>query len=202
MTLMLFYLFSAFAVLSCLGVILSSQAVTSILLLVFAYLNVAGIFITIGADFVALMLMVVYVGAVAVLFLFVVMMLDTDAGGLKKIFHEHAALILFQTSFFIFLLIYAYQSSDILASHFPTESLYYKGNAIKDIGRVLYTDYALYFQLSGFILLLAMIGAIALTLRVRPGVRKQNIHEQVMRCPEQAVQNVQISPHAALKDDI
>ena len=200
LTEILFYIFSALAILSCLMVVLSSNAVNAILFLIFAYLNVSALFVTIGADFAAMMLMVVYVGAVAVLFLFVVMMLDTDYGSLKKVFHDHSPMILVLTGFFIFLMLLSYKENGILLKQFGDKPLYYAGNVIKDVGMVLYTDYVLYFQLSGFILLLAMIGAIALTLRTRKGVKKQNISQQVLRSSTDAVHNIHIASGSALKD--
>ncbi|MEM6602533.1 MAG: NADH-quinone oxidoreductase subunit J [Pseudomonadota bacterium] len=196
----LFYLFSGLAVFSCLMVILSSNAVNSILFLVFAYLNVSALFVSIGADFAAMILMVVYVGAVAVLFLFVVMMLDTDYGSIKKLFHDHSPMILLILGFFIFFILIGYFDDSVFNTQFNGEKLEYIGESIRDVGYILYTEYVLYFQLSGMILLLAMIGAIALTLRAREGVRKQDMVKQVERSPDEALKNVKITPGAALKD--
>ena len=202
MTEFLFYFFSALAVLSCLMVIISSNAVNSILFLVFAYLNVSALFVSIGADFAAMMLMVVYVGAVAVLFLFVVMMLDTDYGSLKKMFHDHSPMILLTISFFIIFVVMGLMDPSFFKNDIGTKTVLFTGESIRDIGRILYTDYILYFQLSGIVLLLAMIGAIALTLRTRQGVRKQDITAQTMRDPNKALKNIHITPGEGLKDEL
>lgn len=200
MTEILFYAFSALAVFSCLMVILSSNAVNSILFLVFAYLNVSALFVSIGADFAAMMLMVVYVGAVAVLFLFVVMMLDTDFGSFKTVLHTHSPMIMILSAIFVFEIIFAYVAHQVFSHISEVKPLMYQGDVIKDMGRVLYTDYVLYFQLSGIVLLVAMVGAIALTLRHRTGVRTQNISEQNNRSAVDAVKNIHIIPHSGLKD--
>lgn len=202
MTDLLFYIFSIFAVLSCVMVILSSQAVYSILYLIFAYINVSALFIMIGADFSAMILMVVYVGAVAVLFLFIVMMLDTNLGSIKNVLHQHFPMIIFLVAMMILVLMTAYFHINHFDSSIFKNFKPYEGELIKDIGRVLYTDYFLYFQLSAMILLLAMIGAIALTLRTRPGVKRQNIHEQVSRDSHIAVENISIKPGSPLEDNI
>lgn len=200
MTEILFYLFSALAVFSCLMVILSSNAVNSILFLVFAYLNVSALFVSIGADFAAMMLMVVYVGAVAVLFLFVVMMLDTDYGSVKKMFHDHSPMILITLALFVIFIVMGLMDPDFFRNDFDSKTVMFTGDSLKEIGRILYTDYVLYFQLSGIVLLLAMIGAIALTLRTREGVRKQDMTQQVLRDPADALKNIQIKPGEGLKD--
>lgn len=196
----LFYIFSALALFSCLMVVISGNAVNAVLWLVFAYLNVSSLFVMIGADFAAMMLMVVYVGAVAVLFLFVVMMLDTDYGSIKRVMHAHTPMVLLLVGSFILLLTLSYKENAVLLKQFGDKPLFYAGNVIKDIGMVLYTDYALYFQLSGFILLLAMIGAIGLTLRVRPEVRRQVISRQVLRDSKDAVKNIHIPSGSGLQD--
>lgn len=194
----LFYTFSVLAVFSCLMVILSSNAVNSILFLVFAYLNVSALFVSIGADFAAMMLAVVYVGAVAVLFLFVVMMLDIEFGKLKTVIHNHTALIVMLVGVFILEIIFGFYARSVFPDSYTTTSLFYEGSSIKEVGQVLYTDYVLHFQLSGIVLLLAMVGAIALTLRERSGVKRQDAQTQIFRDSHDAVKNIHIKPNSGL----
>jgi NADH-quinone oxidoreductase subunit J len=191
----LFYAFSVLAVFSCLMVIMSTNAVSSILFLVFAYLNVS-----VGADFAAMMLAVVYVGAVAVLFLFVVMMLDIEYGQIKTVLHNHTFLIFIMLSVFILEILFGYYGAEVFPENMTQKTMFYQGNSIKEIGNVLYTDYILYFQLSGIVLLLAMVGAIVLTLRTREGVKRQDATTQVLRDAGDAVKNIHIVPHSALED--
>lgn len=198
MTEFLFYAFSVLAIFSCLMVVLSGNAVNSILYLVFAYLNVSALFVAIGADFAAMMLAVVYVGAVAVLFLFVVMMLDIDFGRLNTVLHNHMALILILVGIFVLEIIFGFFARSTFTD--GGEALFYQGQSISDVGKVLYTDYVLYFQLSGIVLLLAMVGAIALTLRTREGVKRQNPTEQIFRDSKTAVTNIRIKPNSGLED--
>lgn len=192
-----FYLLSALTVFSCLMVVLSAGAVKSVLFLIFAYLNTAAIFILAGQDFAAMLLTVVYVGAVAVLFLFVVMMLDSEGGRVKNAVFSHAPSVAILSAIFVLEIIAALGVREASAD---PEKLFYDGVSIADVGKVLYTDHIFYFQASGVILLLAMVGAIALTLRNRPGVRRQNIAEQVFRDPADAMKLVQIKPGAGLED--
>lgn len=196
----LFYAFSVLAVFSCLMVIMSTNAVSSILFLVFAYLNVSALFVSVGADFAAMMLAVVYVGAVAVLFLFVVMMLDIEYGQIKTVLHNHTFLIFIMLSVFILEILFGYYGAEVFPENMTQKTMFYQGNSIKEIGNVLYTDYILYFQLSGIVLLLAMVGAIVLTLRTREGVKRQDATTQVLRDAGDAVKNIHIVPHSALED--
>jgi len=196
----LFYSFSALAVFSCLMVVLSSNAINSILFLVFAYLNVSALFVAIGADFAAMMLAVVYVGAVAVLFLFVVMMLDIEYGKLKTVLHNHTMLIFLLIGVFILEIIFGFYARSAFSDAYSQSPLFYEGNSIKDVGSVLYTDYVLYFQLSGIVLLLAMVGAISLTLRQRAGVKRQNPTAQIFRNSNEAVKNIHIKPDSVLEE--
>jgi NADH-quinone oxidoreductase subunit J len=191
-----FYLFSAVAVLSCLMVIFSSNAVHSVLYLILAYFNVAGLFVLIGAEFMAMLLMVVYVGAVAVLFLFVVMMLDIDHTRFKQGFYNHLPAILLVSGIFVAELVFSIQGW--LANGNDAVALY-SSKGIKDIGKVLYTDYIFYFQMSGLILLVAMIGAIGLTLRKNTSVKRQNIYAQVTRSPSEALELTDPAPSTGLK---
>lgn len=200
MTEFLFYTFSALAVFSCLMVVLSSNVVNSILFLVFAYLNVSALFVSIGADFAAMMLAVVYVGAVAVLFLFVIMMLDIEFGKLKTVLHNHTALIFLLVGIFCLEIIFGLYARSVFPDSYSNTPLFYEGDSIKEVGRVLYTDYVLYFQLSGVVLLLAMVGAISLTLRQRVGVKRQDAMTQIFRDSSDAVKNIDIKPHAGLEE--
>jgi NADH-quinone oxidoreductase subunit J len=181
-----FYLFSAVLVASALMVVAARNPVHSVLFLILAFFNAAGLFVLLGAEFLAFILVIVYVGAVAVLFLFVVMMLDIDFAELKRGALQYlplgalvglilaAELIMVGTVWWTM----APGASQALAHATPvgltnTEAL----------GRILYTDYVYYFQIAGLVLLVAMIGAIVLTLRHRPDVRRQSISAQNAREP-------------------
>src|ERR1017187_7949518 len=168
-----FYVFSAVMIASALMVIGARNPVHSVLFLILAFVNAAALFVLLGAEFLAMILVVVYVGAVAVLFLFVVMMLDIDFLALRRGFMEYLPLgaligLVLMSELLIALgawvfgsAVPAARSNPVLANVSNTEAL----------GRILYTDYIFYFQTAGLILLVAMIGAIVLTLRHRPGVQ-------------------------------
>jgi NADH-quinone oxidoreductase subunit J len=178
-----FYVLSAIAVISAFAVIAVRNPVHSVLFLILTFFTSAGLFVLLGAEFLAMLLVVVYVGAVAVLFLFVVMMLDVDFVELKQGFLAYLPLgALVGLALFAELALVG--SASISANGAPIPLSPTGEGAItnaEEIGRVLYTDYLLIFQLSGLVLFLAMVGAIVLTLRHRPGVRKQNIAAQVGR---------------------
>ena len=176
-----FYLFSTVAVLSALMVISSKNSVHSVLFLILSFVNAAGLFVLLGAEFLAMILVVVYVGAVAVLFLFVVMMLDINFIKLREGFLQYLPFgallsivliaelgILFLTRNFTEISLVSYSKTPIISS---TENT-------KLIGSILYTEYFYLFQLCGLILLVAMIGSIALTLREKNRSKKQIIHNQ------------------------
>lgn len=190
-----FYIFASILTFGALMVITSRNPVHSVLFLILCFFNASGLFILLGAEFVAMILAIVYVGAVAVLFLFVVMMLDVDFAGLRKGAMQYVSIgflvgtvLLIQMGFLYF----TWQSADIaplqIASEVPTES---KSNT-HAIGEILYTQYILPFQLSGLILLVAMVGAIVLTLRHRPGVKRQNIADQINTKPGDVVELVRV----------
>ena len=187
-----FYLFSAVAVASAFMVIASRNPVQSVLFLILAFVNAAGLFLILGAEFLAMILVVVYVGAVAVLFLFVVMMLDVDFAELRQGFQQYlpvGALIglIFLVEILLVVSTWAISPDALrvpIASTPPAEAI----TNTEALGRVLYTRYSYFFQAAGLILLVAMIGAIVLTLRDRVGVRRQNIAQQNARTPEEAVQ--------------
>ncbi|HEY8565222.1 MAG TPA: NADH-quinone oxidoreductase subunit J [Beijerinckiaceae bacterium] len=187
-----FYLFSGITIASAFLVIASRNPVQSVLFLILAFVNAAGLFVMMGAEFLAMLLVVVYVGAVAVLFLFVVMMLDVDFAELREGFLQYLPIggligIVFLIELLLVVGGWAIDPNLIRA---PTAVGTTVENAVNTeaIGRVLYTQYFYFFQASGLILLVAMIGAIVLTLRERVGVKRQNISAQVARLPEEAVQ--------------
>ncbi|GJE38178.1 NADH-quinone oxidoreductase subunit J [Methylobacterium persicinum] len=187
-----FYLFASLAVASGFMVIASRNPVASVLFLILAFVNAAGLFVLMGAEFLAMILVVVYVGAVAVLFLFVVMMLDVDFAELRQGFQQYLPIGALIGAIFLIELLLVVGSWTIdpglvqapLGTVASGENL---TNA-QALGRVIYTDYAYFFQIAGLILLVAMIGAIVLTLRDRPGVKRQNIAVQNARTQATAVE--------------
>lgn len=193
-----FYLFAAVLVLSAVMVITARNPVHSVLFLILAFFNAAGLFVLLGAEFVAMILVIVYVGAVAVLFLFVVMMLDINFTDLRKGVMQYlpvgvaAGGVLLAELFVMFgAWVFAPQAQENIASPAPD---YESGiTNTEALGRILYTDYIFIFQVSGLILLVAMIGAIVLTHRIRPGLRRQNVAGQVERRREDVVEVRKIS---------
>lgn len=187
-----FYLFAGIAIASAFMVITSRNPVASVLFLILAFVNAAGLFVLMGAEFLAMILVVVYVGAVAVLFLFVVMMLDVDFAQLRQGFQQYLPIgALIGAVFLIELILvvgsWAIDPGLMQAPLGPLASAEGVTNT-QLLGRVLYTDYVFFFQLAGLILLVAMIGAIVLTLRDRPGVKRQNIAVQNARTQGMAVE--------------
>jgi NADH-quinone oxidoreductase subunit J len=188
-----FYLFAGVTVASAFMVVAARNPVHSVLFLILAFVNAAGLFLLMGAEFLAMILVVVYVGAVAVLFLFVVMMLDVDFAQLRQGFLNYLPLgALLAIVFFIELAL-------VLTTRFVDPKVF-KAAApaapkpdmlvtnTEALGRVLYTDYVFFFQVSGLVLLVAMIGAIVLTLRHKAGVKRQDIAEQVARTKATAME--------------
>ncbi len=195
-----FYVLAVVTVISAFAVIAARNPVHSVLFLILTFLNAAGLFVLMGAEFLAMLLVVVYVGAVAVLFLFVVMMLDVDFAELKQGFLSYmpiGAIIALALFGELGLVASASMSADgapiTLA---PTEA----GGVTnaEAIGRVLYTDYLLVFQMAGLVLFVAMVGAIVLTLRHRPGVKKQDIAKQVGRRRSEGVELKDVRPGQGL----
>ena len=185
----IFYLFSTITVASALKVITSKNPVHSVLFLILAFFSAAGLFILIGAEFLAMTLVIVYVGAVAVLFLFVVMMLDIDIVELRSGFLKYLPMgvgvsVIVFCELFIALYVSVRAPSGLATLHQPIPA---DVSNTKAIGNVLYTYYVLPFEMAGMILLIAMIGAIVLTLRSRRGVRKQNVGKQLARNPADAM---------------
>jgi NADH-quinone oxidoreductase subunit J len=187
-----FYLFASVTVASALMVIASRNPVHSVLFLILAFVNAAGLFLLMGAEFLAMILVVVYVGAVAVLFLFVVMMLDVDFAELREGFLQYlpvGALIGIIFAIELILVVGAWTLDPGLVRNPATVTppADQVSNTVA-LGRVLYTQYVYFFQAAGLILLVAMIGAIVLTLRERVGVRRQDISRQVARTQADAVE--------------
>jgi NADH-quinone oxidoreductase subunit J len=185
-----FYLFSIAAIASAMLVITARNPVHSVLFLILCFFNAAGLFVLLGAEFLAMILVVVYVGAVAVLFLFVVMMLDVDFVELREGFLDYLpiggviGLILLVE---MILLVGTWTIAPDLIAHTSTPTIGDISNT-QAIGQVLYTKYVFFFQMAGLILLVAMIGAIVLTMRHKPNVKRQVIADQVARGPATAVE--------------
>ena len=170
-----FYFFASFLIFTCISVIFSKNPVNSVLFLVLAFLNSTFLFILIGAEFVGIILAIVYIGAVAILFLFVVMMLDIQITTLVFNIKRYIPLALLFAGVILAEIIYltVFKSSKSNLSEIVRSS-----NNTEEIGNVLYTKYFIDFQLSGVVLLLAMIGAIVLTHVYRPSIKRQNIDKQ------------------------
>ncbi len=187
-----FYLFAAVAIASGVMVIAARNPVHSVLFLILAFFNAAGLFVLMGAEFIAMILVIVYVGAVAVLFLFVVMMLDINFVELRQGFLQYLPIggligvILLVELLFVFASWAVLPDAGMLAAAPvpPAEAV----SNTRALGRLLYTNYVYLFQASGMVLLVAMIGAIVLTLRSREGVRRQSISKQIGRKVEDSVE--------------
>jgi NADH-quinone oxidoreductase subunit J len=198
-----FYLFAVMTVAAGFMVIAARNPVHAVLYLIFAFFNAAGLFVLLGAEFLAMILVVVYVGAVAVLFLFVVMMLDVDFAELKAGFMKNAPLgaligLILLAELVLVVGFRVIKPGALAAASTPIPTA---GSGITNteaIGRVLYTKYAFYFEAAGLILLVAMIGAIVLTLRHKEGVKRQSIAAQVARRPATAVEVVKVASGAAI----
>ncbi|MER8952363.1 NADH-quinone oxidoreductase subunit J [Mesorhizobium sp. M0833] len=180
-----FYLFAFVAVASAFMVISARNPVHSVLFLILTFFNAAGLFMLTGAEFLAMILLVVYVGAVLVLFLFVVMMLDVDFAEMKEGALQYApigALVGLILAAELIVVLGGYTFAPKLAATVaqPIPDLAARSNTAA-LGDILYTDYLYYFQIAGLVLLVAMIGAIVLTLRHKPGVKRQSIAAQVGR---------------------
>ncbi len=189
-----FYLFAGVMIGAAFMVIAARNPVHSVLFLILAFFNAAALFVLLGAEFLAMILVVVYVGAVAVLFLFVVMMLDIDFVELRQGFQRYLPFgtlvgLVFLAELVVVLGGWALNGGMPLAHPVPA----HMANTAA-LGRILYTDYIFYFQTAGLILLVAMIGAIVLTLRHREGVKRQSIWRQVSREPKEAVTLHDVKP--------
>ena len=178
-----FYLFAAVLIASAVMVVTSRNPVHSVLFLILAFFNAAALFLIAGAEFLAMILVIVYVGAVAVLFLFVVMMLDVDFAKLREGFQRYAPLgaVLGAILFLELVLVYATWTFAPDAAGLRLNPTPEGVDNTRALGRILYTDHVWLFQLSGLILLVAMIGAIVLTLRGTPTSKRQDVGKQVAR---------------------
>ncbi len=187
-----FYLFASVTVASAVMVISARNPVYSVLFLILAFVNAAGLFLLMGAEFLAMILVVVYVGAVAVLFLFVVMMLDVDFAELRQGFLQYLPVgalvgVIFLVELLLVVGAWAIDPG-ILAK--PVAAIPANVSNTQALGQVLYTKYIYFFQASGLVLLVAMIGAIVLTLRHKEGVKRQDIAAQNARTKETAMEVV------------
>ncbi len=193
-TLDLFYLFSFVLVASALVVVSAKNMVHSVMFLVLCFLNAAGLFVLLGAEFLAMLLIVVYVGAIAVLFLFVVMMLNVDFKNVEQKINRHLPIMIMIGILMLVEIILITKFSTIkfydTKTLFPTPTDIHNTNAI---GNLLYTDFILPFQLSGCVLFVAMIGAIVLTLRdEKRFIRKQKICDQVARSKANSLEIIKV----------
>ena len=182
-----FYLFATVMLASAVAVIFARNPVHSVLWLILAFFNAAGLMLLVGAEFIAMLLVIVYVGAVAVLFLFVVMMLDIDFAQLRSGFTKNlpfGIIIAFVLLAEIILAVSAWRAGPALSGAAPREAV--EPNIV-GLGQVLYSRFLFPFEIAGLILLVAMIGAIVLTHRSRGDVRGQKISKQIDRRPEEAV---------------
>ncbi len=182
-----FYLFAILVLAAGLFTVIARNPVHSVLWLILAFLSSAGLFVLMGAEFVAMLLVIVYVGAVAVLFLFVVMMLDVDFAELKAemVGYVPIALLIGIVILTQFGIVFGvWQASDVASDNVAAATARFGGDSnTQALGQLVYDDYLLLFQLAGLILLVAMIGAIVLTLRHRPDVKRQDIVAQILRDP-------------------
>ncbi|WP_425087313.1 NADH-quinone oxidoreductase subunit J [Stappia sp.] len=187
-----FYLFAAIAVASAFMVIASRNPVHSVLFLILAFFNAAGLFILLGAEFLAMLLVVVYVGAVMVLFLFVVMMLDVDFVEMRQGFLQYMPVggligMILLVELLLVLGVWVI-SPEVIANTSAPAPVPQDGANVSALGQLIYTRYILYFQTAGLVLLVAMIGAIVLTLRHKEGVKRQDISTQVGRTRDAAIE--------------
>ncbi len=198
-----FYLFAATCIASAIMVVTARNPVHSVLFLIIAFVNASGLFILLGAEFLAMILIVVYVGAVAVLFLFVVMMLDVDFAELRQGFLNYlpvgflvGAILLAELLFIVGAWVIAPGAPKAIVAPIPASSVISNTQAL---GLVLYTRYVYFFEAAGVILLVAMIGAIVMTLHHRPDVKRQNVGAQVARRRANAIDIVKVKSGEGLR---
>lgn len=192
-----FYLFSVVACAAAVMVISSRNPVHSVLFLILTFFNAAGLFILTGAEFLALILVVVYVGAVAVLFLFVVMMLDVDFTELRRGMLSYLPIGGAVGMILLVELLLVLGTWKLSSGAGAVSEPIIPGSGTTNteaLGLILYTKNFFYFQVAGLVLLVAMIGAIVLTLRHKPGIKRQNISDQVARSPATAIEVRQVKP--------
>jgi NADH-quinone oxidoreductase subunit J len=195
LTAVFFYLFAFVAVASAAMVIVARNPVHAVLYLILTFFNAAGLFVLLNAEFLAMLLVIVYVGAVAVLFLFVVMMLDVDFAELRAGFIKNAPVGLFVGGAVLIELMFLLVGRNFTGLSAPKGAAVPSGlTNTEALGQIIYTKYILFFQAAGLILLVAMIGAIVLTLQHRVAVRRQSIAAQVARTPATGLQIVKVAP--------
>ena len=200
MTVFAFYLFALSTLAGGLFTVIARNPVHSVLWLILAFLSSAGLFVLLGAEFVAMLLIIVYVGAVAVLFLFVVMMLDIDFSALKAEMAKYMPLALLIGVILLMqfgMAVGAWQTAEV-AEGLRAQVTPVDVHNTHALGVILYDDYFLLFQLAGLILLVAMIGAIVLTLRHRQDVKRQNVLAQMYRDPAKAMELKDVKPGQGL----
>ena len=200
LTAFFFYLFAVLCVGSGAMVVLAKNPVHAVLFLILAFFNAAGLFILLGAEFLAMLLVIVYVGAVAVLFLFVVMMLDVDFAELKAGFIKNAPIGLLVGGVVLaeLVLLFSVRGFEVGVAKTVAAGMPAGTTNTAALGHILYTKYVFFFQTAGLVLLVAMVGAIVLTLRHKEGVKRQSIAAQVGRRPEATLEIVKIAPNEAL----
>lgn len=196
---LMFYVFSGVLIAAALMVIGMRNSVHSVFFLIFAFFNAAGLMVLLGAEYLAMTLVIVYVGAVAVLFLFVVMMLNVNFDQLRAGFLRYLPVGMFIALLLLGELGVLFYHSALSPMKMATDATLAIPDAAqvtntKAIGQVLYTRYIFLFQMAGLILLVAMIGAIVLTLRHRPGVKRQRIATQVARTRDESIMLVKVKP--------
>ena len=196
LTALFFYLFAGVCIASAFMVIAAKNPVHSVLFLILAFVNAAGLFVLLGAEFLAMILIIVYVGAVLVLFLFVVMMLDVDFAELRQGFLQYmpigavvGGILLVELVLVLFTWTIGPDVQQAIATPAPPIARMLNTEAL---GHVLYTRYVYFFQAAGMVLLVAMIGAIVLTLRHKPNVKRQNVSAQVARTKATAIEIVKV----------
>ncbi len=200
MSVFAFYLFAICVIAGGLFTVVSRNPVHSVLWLILSFLSAAGLFVLLGAEFIAMLLIIVYVGAVAVLFLFVVMMLDVDFAELKAEMARYLPLALLIGLVILMQFVMAFgvwefnAGAEALRAQVPADGV----TNTAALGLILYDDYFLLFQLAGLILLVAMIGAIVLTLRHRTDVKRQDVIAQMMRDPAKAMELKDVKPGQGL----
>ena len=196
----IFYFLSILTLLSGIFVITARNPVHSVLWLIVCFFSAAGLFILLGAEFLAMLLMIVYVGAVAVLFLFVVMMLDVDFVELKQGLTKYLPFGLIIGVLIVFELGVVITSQNIMANDFYKLSFVVPPDTSNTIAlsKILYTEFVYLFQTAGLILFVAMIGAIVLTLRHRPKVKRQNISNQINRDASATIELIDVKPGQGL----
>mgnify|MGYP001498490934 CR=1 FL=1 len=209
MTIYLFYFFSFLIVCSSFLVVFSNNPVHSVLFLIFTFFNSAIIFLLMNAEFLAMTLVIVYVGAIAVLFLFVVMMLNVSKqknewlGGEKNSNHIPIGLLISGVIFFeLIIVVGGWKYKPELLKTFSSIGIDLDSTNTHEIGKVLYTDYIHLFQLSGMVLLVAMIGAIVLTFRKREGIKRQSYFKQISRERTEGVELADPKNNEGVKIDV